>query len=327
LEAQECSSRWAPYGSGSTEGPLGQGEPPDVSSTPQPCRAPPPAAGATTTPRHHGAMKTRMTPTCCSSQPRRWRHRHSTKAQVTDLRRRNAQLSSLASLVAVVVAITLGDLVFLMLRLTRSAPLLRRRLILVEDRLLRERRLGRNKVGTFQLEQQERNKVKSDKIFPMAKGKSNLPRRQTTNIFLRSHIGEHREHSRWRPRVGRSPDRLRHATLNLERLRRLRRGHRPSPWGPVGGHVAEPKLPPPERPNTSGMVLPDHLRQGDPDIPKTPRHGPVGLEHLLLLSLGGAVRPFFLRLRDGAAGVRRKRVLGVVLQVEPPPVPAAVRAG
>jgi hypothetical protein len=26
-----------------------------------------------------------------------------------------------------------------------------------------------------------------------------------------------------------------------------------------------------------------------------------------------------LRLRDGAAGVRQKRVLGVVLQVEPPP--------
>jgi hypothetical protein len=56
-----------------------------------------------------------------------------------------------------------------MLRLTRSTPLLRRSLVLVEDRLLRERRLGRNEVGTFQLPQQERTKVKSEKIFPRQK--------------------------------------------------------------------------------------------------------------------------------------------------------------
>jgi hypothetical protein len=66
----------------------------------------------------------------------------------------------------VVVAISLGDLAFLMLRLTRSAPLLRRSLVLVEDRLLRERRHGRDKVGAFQLLQQERTKVKSEKIVP-----------------------------------------------------------------------------------------------------------------------------------------------------------------
>jgi hypothetical protein len=52
-----------------------------------------------------------------------------------------------------------------MLHLTRSAPLFRR-LILVEDRLLRERRLSRNEVGAFQLPQQERTKVKSEKISP-----------------------------------------------------------------------------------------------------------------------------------------------------------------
>jgi hypothetical protein len=46
---------------------------------------------------------------------------------------------------------------------------LRHRLILVEDRLLRERRLGRNKVGAFQLQQQERTKVKPEKIFPRQK--------------------------------------------------------------------------------------------------------------------------------------------------------------
>jgi hypothetical protein len=56
-----------------------------------------------------------------------------------------------------------------MLRLTRSAPLLRRGLVLVEDRLLRERRLGRNKVGAFQLPQQECTKVKSENIFPRQK--------------------------------------------------------------------------------------------------------------------------------------------------------------
>jgi hypothetical protein len=66
------------------------------------------------------------------------------------------------------------------------------------------------------------------------------------------------------------------------------------------------------------MVLLDHLRQGDPGVSKTPKHGPVGLEHVLLLSFGGAVSRISLRLRDGAAGVRRKRVLGVVPQVEPP---------
>jgi hypothetical protein len=78
----------------------------------------------------------------------------------------NALLPRLAPLDAVVVAIALGDLAFLMLRLTRRAPLLCRRLILVEDRLLRERRLGRNNVGTFQLQPQERTEVKTEKIFP-----------------------------------------------------------------------------------------------------------------------------------------------------------------
>jgi hypothetical protein len=114
---------------------------------------------------------------------------------------------------------------------------------------------------------------------------------------------EHREHPRRRPRVGRSPDRLRHATRNLERRPRLRCGHCPSPWGLVGGHVVELEWPPPERHNTSGMVLPDNLRQGDPGVPKTPKHGLVGLEHLLFLCPGRAIYPIPLRLRDGAAGV------------------------
>jgi hypothetical protein len=52
---------------------------------------------------------------------------------------------------AVVVAIALGDLALLVLRFARSAPLLRCGLVLVENRLLRERRLGRYKVGALQL--------------------------------------------------------------------------------------------------------------------------------------------------------------------------------
>jgi hypothetical protein len=52
-----------------------------------------------------------------------------------------------------------------MLRLACSAPLLRCGLVLVEDRLLRERRLGRDEVGAFQPPQQGHTKVKPEKIF------------------------------------------------------------------------------------------------------------------------------------------------------------------
>jgi hypothetical protein len=86
--ARERPSRWAPYGSGSTADPLGQGEPSDVSLSPQSCCAPPLAAGATTILQRHGAATTRTTPTCCSSRPRRWRHRRSTTARVTNSHRR-----------------------------------------------------------------------------------------------------------------------------------------------------------------------------------------------------------------------------------------------
>jgi hypothetical protein len=62
-----------------------------------------------------------------------------------------AQLPYLPPLGAVIVAIALGDLAFLVLRLVRSAPLLCLGLVLVEDHLLRERRFGRDEVGAFQL--------------------------------------------------------------------------------------------------------------------------------------------------------------------------------
>jgi hypothetical protein len=60
----------------------------------------------------------------------------------------------------IIVAVVLGDLAFLVLRLARSAPLLHHGLVLVEDRLLRERRLGWDEAGTFQLPQQGYTKVK-----------------------------------------------------------------------------------------------------------------------------------------------------------------------
>jgi hypothetical protein len=50
------------------------------------------------------------------------------------------------------------------------------------------------------------------------------------------------------------------------------------------------------------MVLPDLLRQGDSGISETPQHDPVELEHLLLLFLGGAIRPVegpIRRTREG----------------------------
>jgi hypothetical protein len=72
--------------------------------------------------------------------------------------------------------------------------------------------------------------------------------------------------------------------------------------GPVSRHVAEAKRSPPERHDTSGVVLPDHLCQGDSGISKVPQHGLVKLEHFLLL-LGGAIRPVSLQLRDGAPSV------------------------
>jgi hypothetical protein len=68
-------------------------------------------------------------------------------------------LPRLLPLDAVVISIALGDLAFFVLRLARGAPPLRGRLVPVEDRLLRERRLGRNKVGTLQLQRQEGRKV------------------------------------------------------------------------------------------------------------------------------------------------------------------------
>jgi hypothetical protein len=120
-----------------------------------------------------------------------------------------------------------------------------------------------------------------------------MSRRRTTYKFFCPRVGEHRKNPRRRLRVSRSPDRLRHTALNLKRRRGQRCGHGPHPGGPVGRHVAEAKRPPPERHDTAGVVLPDHFCQGDSGILETPQHGPVKLENLLLLLLGGGHLPSF----------------------------------
>jgi hypothetical protein len=65
---------------------------------------------------------------------------------------------------------------------------------------------------------------------------------------------------------------------------------RSPPRGPVRRHLAAVKRPPLEWHDTSGMILPDHLRQGDSGSSKMPQHSPMILENFLLL-LGGAMCP------------------------------------
>jgi hypothetical protein len=81
--AQKHLSRWAPHRSGPSAGPLGRGEPPNVSLSPLSCHALSPAAGAMTTLQRREAVTMRANPTCCSSQPPRWQNRHSTTARAT----------------------------------------------------------------------------------------------------------------------------------------------------------------------------------------------------------------------------------------------------
>jgi hypothetical protein len=63
------------------------------------------------------------------------------------------------------------------------------------------------------------------------------------------------------------------------------------PGGLIGRHLAKTKRPPPERHNSSGMVLPKDVGQGDLGSSETPQHRPVIFEDLLLLRLRGAIRP------------------------------------
>jgi hypothetical protein len=66
----------------------------------------------------------------------------------------------------IIIAVALGDLAFLVLLLAHNAPLLRHGLVLIEDRHLRERHLGRDEMGAFQLQQQGPTKINPEKIIP-----------------------------------------------------------------------------------------------------------------------------------------------------------------
>jgi hypothetical protein len=83
-------------------------------------------------------------------------------------------------------------------------------------------------------------------------------------------------------------------TLDLERRRERRHGHGPLPGGPVSHHLAKAKQTPPERHDTSGVVLPDHIRQGDSTSSETSQRDPVVLE-VFSYSLAGPSAQF---LRD-----------------------------
>jgi hypothetical protein len=51
-----------------------------------------------------------------------------------------------------------------------------------------------------------------------------------------------------------------------------------------------------EQHDSSGVILPDHFRQGDSGSSETPQHGPVVLEDLVLLLCGASTQ----LLRDSA---------------------------
>jgi hypothetical protein len=82
---------------------------------------------------------------------------------------------------------------------------------------------------------------------------------------------------------------MRHATLDLKWQREGRSGHGPHPRGSVGRHLAETKGLPPERHDSSCMVLPEDFRQGEPDSLEAPQHHPMIVEDPLLLCLRGAI--------------------------------------
>jgi hypothetical protein len=78
----------------------------------------------------------------------------------------DATLLRFPPLDAVVIPIALGDLALFVLCLARSTLALHGHFVLVEDRLLRERRLGRNEVRTPQLQQQEHRGVNRSRRSP-----------------------------------------------------------------------------------------------------------------------------------------------------------------
>jgi hypothetical protein len=100
-------------------------------------------------------------------------------------------------------------------------PLLHCGLVLVKNCLLRERCLGRNAVGVLQLQRQEGSKVSRGRQTP----RRSMSRQEQIRYIEKTNysqlfyprVGEHQEQPRRWPQIGRSPDCLRHVTLDLER--------------------------------------------------------------------------------------------------------------
>jgi hypothetical protein len=89
--------------------------------------------------------------------------------------------------------IALGDLALLVLRLSRSAPFLHCGLKLIKDRLLRERRLGWDKVGAFQLQRKEHPKINLEKVIPRQRANETCREDEQVTIFCPC-VGEHWKH-------------------------------------------------------------------------------------------------------------------------------------
>jgi hypothetical protein len=127
----------------------------------------------------------RTTLTCCSNPPRAGH-----AAAPRRLGRRifvggDAMLPRLLPLDVVIIPIALGDLALFVLCLVCSTLPLRDRLVPVKNRLLREMRLGRNKVRTLQLQQQEGREVSQSRRSPR---RSTSQQKHRTNKMYREDV-------------------------------------------------------------------------------------------------------------------------------------------
>jgi hypothetical protein len=216
---------------------------------------------------------TRTTPTCLSSLPPCWQRRRSTTAPATDLhqRRRHAppafhllmRLSFRSRLAiwhslccALCAAHCLSTVALFQLKIASSG-----RGALAGTRWVHFNCNDKNPKGQPEQKPPRRSTSQQKHVRSVEK--------ITTHNFFCALIGDHREQPRRRPQVGRPPDRLRHAMLELERQREGRRSHGPRSGGPIGCHLKKTKRPRPERYDTAGVVLPENFCQGNPSSSET----------------------------------------------------------
>jgi hypothetical protein len=165
----------------------------------------------------------------------------------------------------------------------------------------------------FNCENREQTSQQSLEVFEKTNSKlkkprlmKNLSEEAATYQLLVPHVGEHREEPRQRPCIGRLPDRLRHAMLNLVQRREDRCSNNPCPGGSVSRHLAKTEWLSLKRhnPPPPGVVLADDGPQGDPSSSEASQHHPVLHEHFLLLRLRRTMGPVRPRLPDGVPSER-----------------------